>query len=106
MCGSEESGSKHLVVSCRQFGARRRGVVGGGGGGWNDIMNGEQSELVKYLEWINSACRVVGRKGLVEKEEEGGEGERGEGVEDWFDLRSRVCRGTGRGKRGEDGMKQ
>ncbi len=80
MCGSEEEGSKHLVVSCEKFEARREKLVGEGGRSWIGIMTGNQEELLKFLEWIQSMCRVFGGQGLVEKEEEECERERGEEV--------------------------
>ena len=75
MCGGEEEGSKHLVVSCEKFEARRGRLVGEGGRSWAEIMKCNQEELVKFLEWIHSMCRVFGGKGLVEKEEEGSDRE-------------------------------
>lgn len=46
--------------------------------------------VLMFLEWINSFCVVLCKKGLIVPEENGGEGNRGEYVEDWFDVRSFV----------------
>lgn len=96
LCGEEgENGSKHLVVGCSMFEVRRKNITKGGEGGWKMIMGAEVKELVDFLEWINSMCVVLGGRGLVAKEDRGGEGDRGGEVEEWFDVREKVCERLG-----------
>jgi hypothetical protein len=84
-----------LVVECIRFEVRRKNITKEGEGGWKRIMGAEVGELVEFLEWINSMCVVLGGMGLVAKEDRGGEGGRGEEVEEWFDVREKVCERLG-----------
>jgi hypothetical protein len=91
LCGGVVGGSRHLVVQCSAFDVSRKELVGGAVDAWNTIMGSDLVVLVRFLEWINSMVVVLGGMGLVAKEERGQEGERGEEVEEWFDVRERVC---------------